>query len=109
MEDLWGTDPVFIYELADAVKTLAVDHNVTSQRQANRTLICILACKAFASCPSSQREKSRAWSSWDRLTVLEKKALKQAVRIPCHALRSRVSSTSLEWRRTRSRSWRRML
>ena len=89
MEDLWETDPVFIYELADAVKTLAIDHNSTSQRQANRTLICILACKAFASCPISEL-KSRAWSAWDRLTVLEKKALKQAVRIPSHALRTRT-------------------
>ena len=80
IEDLQGTKSGFIYELADEVRTLAVDHNVASQGQANRTLICILACKEYASCPIPQRE-SRARSSWNRLTVREKTALKQAIRI----------------------------
>ena len=86
MEDLRGKDRIFIYELADAVRTLAVDHNVATQGQANRTLICILACKSYASCPIPQRERT-ARSSWDRLTVLEKMELKKAVRIPRCALR----------------------
>ena len=45
IEDLKGSDPGFIYELADEVRTLAVDHKVASQGQPNRTLICILACQ----------------------------------------------------------------
>jgi len=89
MGDLQGTESGFIYELADGVRTLAVDHNVASQGHANRTLICILACKEYASCPISQRE-SRARSSWNRLTLRERTALKQAVRIPRRALRSRT-------------------
>ena len=66
IEDLQGTESGFIYELADEVRTLAVDHNVASQGHANRTLICILACKEYASCPISQRE-SRARSSWKQV------------------------------------------
>ena len=89
IEDLKGTDPIFIYELADEVRTLAVDHEVALQVPANRTLICILACKELALCPISQRV-SRARSSWDRLTVLEKMALKQAVRMPRRAHRTRA-------------------
>ena len=89
IEDLKGSDPDFIYELADEVRTLAVDHKVASQGQANRTLICMLACKDLALCPISQRA-SRARSSWDRLTVLEKMALKQAVRMPRRAHRTKA-------------------
>ena len=89
IEDWWGTDPIFFYEMADVVATLAIDDNTLTGNQANRTLMCILACKAFASCPIPQR-RSRLWSSWDRLTVLEKRALKQAVRIPRRSLRNRT-------------------
>eukprot|EP00450_Noctiluca_scintillans_P031550 CAMPEP_0194551336 /NCGR_PEP_ID=MMETSP0253-20130528/96170_1 /TAXON_ID=2966 /ORGANISM="Noctiluca scintillans" /LENGTH=161 /DNA_ID=CAMNT_0039398793 /DNA_START=28 /DNA_END=513 /DNA_ORIENTATION=- len=89
IEDLWGTDPLFFYEMADVVATLAIDDNLLTRGQANRTLICILSCKAFASCPVSQR-MSRMVSSWNRLNVLEKRALKQAVRIPRPSLRNRT-------------------
>merc|ERR1712136_159224 len=47
------------------------------------------ACEAFAACPT-ERNRSRMWSTWDKLTLLEKQALKHAVRIPRHALRTRT-------------------
>ena len=89
IEDLKGTDLIFIYELADEVRTLAFDHKKASQVPPNRTLICLLACKELALCPISQRV-SRARSSWDRLTMFEKMALKQAVRMPRRAQRTRA-------------------
>jgi len=60
------TEPIFFYEMADVVATLAIDDNVLTVGQANRTLIFILACEAFAAC-STERNRSRMVSSWDRL------------------------------------------
>jgi len=75
--------------MAEVLATMAIDDNVLTVGQANRTLIFILACEAFAAC-STERNRSRMLSSWDRLTVLEKKALKHAVRIPRRSLRTRT-------------------
>jgi len=86
-EHLFGTDPGFVYEMADVVGTLDIDPNEVQRDHPKRTLMCILACQRLASFPCAQHQRL-AQNSWDSLTLLERRNLKKAVRLSSGRLRT---------------------